>query len=295
MRIGLALPHPRHGWRCAEFDHTPPSVGGRPGAKHAVPPVCILELDVGLRASDTQHQRRCPTGDGVFVSHAESISRLLDINVGSREQRVCLQVSPIPADVRSETGQHANAQVHPGAESSSEVRIGKVPSGKQDAGNELEPHTILSVGHTWCAEQDGNDDSEKDCLHDDYPICASKAATPCARCARHAAVRRFNARSGHGRYVPECHERTLHGWVQRRCSKAYILIATQPAIGFFASVESGDVRRKLKLLGSEFSMRPVDLPEDMPRVDEQNLILVICPALPPIQKPQRTRQRHRVE
>lgn len=154
----------------------------------------ILELDVGVRASDTQHQRRCPTGDGVFVSHAESISRLLDINVGSGEQRVCLQVSPIPADVRSETGQHANAQVHSGAESSSKVRIGKVLSGKQDAGSELEPHTILGVGHTWCGEQDGSDDSEKDCLHDDGPICASKAATTCVQCAPHAAVRRFNAR-----------------------------------------------------------------------------------------------------
>lgn len=63
----------------------------------------------------------------------------------------------------------------------------------------------------------------------------------------------------------------------------------------FAAPQTGDVGDKLDLRGDVVAVGTVDLAIDMPRVDEQDLILAGGPALALVQKPKRARKRDRVE
>ena len=62
-----------------------------------------------------------------------------------------------------------------------------------------------------------------------------------------------------------------------------------------AAPQPHDVRQKLDLRRREVAMRPVDLAEDVPRVDEQDFVLALGLRLALVEEPQRAGQGDGVE
>lgn len=73
-----------------------------------------------------------------------------------------------------------------------------------------------------------------------------------------------------------------------------------PALRFdllrdLATVEADDIGNELQLLVDEVAVRTVELAEDLPGIDEQDLVCARGIALAVVEEPQRDRQRDGVE
>ena len=73
------------------------------------------------------------------------------------------------------------------------------------------------------------------------------------------------------------------------------LVAAEREVEVFAAIEADDVGEEADLRGRPVAVGAVDLPVDVPGVDEQHLVGARRLLLAPVEKPQRHRQGDRVE